>query len=197
MWPRGNAVAQGIWLITLSPATRYTRRSSRSGIRLTVGANVLIFPVCGSTACAAAMHDGLVDFGLDKESARTVDIATVCKNQVHLLAKRIICHGHAFRDVHSGTIVISLTYKASGVIKHYRRYSLQSLRRNMLKGHVIIWAWAAVLYGVFRVCVDIISWMAQYFVGLYLLTFIDMILFPLVLLCGTHSRIFPTILGTS
>jgi hypothetical protein len=103
------------------------------------------------------MHDNLVDFGLGKESARTVDIATVGKNQVHLLAKRIICHGHATRDVHSSTVIIALTYKASGVIEHYRRYSLQSLRRKMLKGHVIMWAWAAVLYEVFRGCVDIIT----------------------------------------
>jgi hypothetical protein len=48
----------------------------------------------------------------------------------------------------------------------------------MLKGHVIMWAWAAVLYEVFRGCVDIITWMIQYFFGLYLLTFIDMIFPP-------------------
>jgi 5,10-methylene-tetrahydrofolate dehydrogenase/methenyl tetrahydrofolate cyclohydrolase len=52
------------------------------------------------------MYDGLADFGLGKESARTVDIATVCKNLVHLLAKRMICHGHAVIDVHSSTITV-------------------------------------------------------------------------------------------
>jgi len=67
---------------------------------------VLIFPVRVFAACAAAMHDGLVDFGLGKESARTVGVATVCKNQVHLLAKRIIWHGPALRDIHSSTVVI-------------------------------------------------------------------------------------------
>ena len=93
-------------LITLSPAKRSARRSSRSNIRLAVGANVLICPVCASTACAAAMHDGLVDFGLGEESARTFGTATFCKNQVHLLEKRIICDVHALRDAHSSTVFV-------------------------------------------------------------------------------------------
>ena len=52
------------------------------------------------------MHDGLVDFGLGEESARTFGTATFCKNQVHLLEKRIICDVHALRDAHSSTVFV-------------------------------------------------------------------------------------------
>jgi hypothetical protein len=63
-------------------------------------------PVSAFTACVAARYDGLANFGLKKESARTVGIATICKNLVHLLAKRIVCFGHALNDIHRNTVVV-------------------------------------------------------------------------------------------